>query len=347
MPRVPYTLVELATFLNAEYRGDPAVQVVGIAPLHKAQVEQLSFLHDKKYQDALVNTKAGIVILNSKMAENFSGNALLVDNPYVAYAKVSTLFDQSPQGEVGIHSSAIIHPRAKIHPSASIGPYCVIEAEVVIEESVQIGPHCVLGERAHIGAGTRLWAQVVLYHGTQVGKRCIIHSGVVLGSDGFGIAKEDGKWTKILQLGNVMLGDDVEVGAGCTIDRGAVEDTIIEEGVKLDNQIQIAHNVRIGAHTAIAACTGIAGSTTIGEHCIIGGGSGFAGHITVAPNTAVTGMSMVTKSIHKPDIYSSGTGVLTNKEWRKNAVRFRQLDELAKRLQKLEKQLGLPDKDET
>lgn len=331
-----YFLKELADHLHAKLIGDPHCLINSIAPLDKADKGQISFLHDVKYKQYLASTKASAVIVAPKWAEASTPNLLIVDNPYLAYAKVAALFDNKPRAKQGIHPSVIIGKNCNIAETASIGANCVIGDEVVIGDNTVIHPGTVIGEKCTIGNHCILWSHVTLYYGIKIGNGVIIHSGAVIGADGFGMAKDKGKWHKIPQLGSVVIGDDVEVGANTTIDRGALEDTIIEEGVKLDNQIQVAHNVQIGAHTVIAGCSAIAGSAKIGKNCMFGGGVAINGHIEIADSVVLTALATVPSSITKPGIYSSGTGLQEFAKWRKNIVRFQQLDELAQRLKKLE-----------
>ena len=335
-----YTLQQIADALGGTLRGDPSAEIHGLGTLQAAQPGQLAFLANPQYARYLADTQATAVLLTEDQAAGCSVHAIVLDNPYLGYARLSHWFDRAPRAEVGIHPTAIIDPSARVDASASIGPRVVIEAEAVVGARAVIGAGSVVGARSVVGADSRLWANVTLYHDVRVGERCIIHSGAVLGADGFGLANARGQWVKIAQIGGVVLGNDVEVGANTTIDRGALEDTVIGDGVKLDNQIQIAHNVRIGDHSAIAACVGIAGSTTIGRHCVFGGGSGVGGHLEIADQVQLTGMTMVTRSLKEAGVYSSGTGVEANKDWRKSVVRFRQLDEMARRLRELEKKLG-------
>ena len=258
---------------------------------------------------------------------------MICADPYLAYSMLSHLFDKSREKVgLGIHKSAVIAPTAMLSESVSIGPNVVIEEGAVIGNHVVIGANCVVGENTTIGDNSRLYAQVVLYSHVTLGARVTIHSGSVIGADGFGFANREGRWHKIAQLGGVTVGDDVDIGASTTIDRGALEDTVIGQGVIIDNQVQIAHNVRIGDHTAIAGCVGIAGSTTVGRYCTIAGAVGIAGHLTLCDHTHVTMQSQVTRSIKEPGSYSSGTGILPTVEWRKAAVYFRQLDSWRKRL---------------
>lgn len=333
------TLSQLAQRLGSSYRGDPNCVISGIATLEDAQPGQIAFLSNPLYRQYLKTTRASVVILAEEYAADCHTNAILSANPYLDYARVSHLFDPAPAPSGGIAQSAIISATATIHPSASIGANVVIEDEVCIDEEVVIGPGCVIGAGAKLGKKTRLWANVTIYHHTHIGDRVIVHSGVVIGSDGFGFAFEKNRWHKIAQIGRVVIGDDVEIGANTTIDRGAIGDTLIEEGVKLDNQIQIGHNVQIGAHTAIAGCTGISGSTKIGRYCRIGGGSGIAGHLQIVDRVIITGMSMITSSILQVGTYSSGTGLQENRAWQKNVVRFRHLDDVARHIKRLEKRV--------
>jgi UDP-3-O-[3-hydroxymyristoyl] glucosamine N-acyltransferase len=337
MTEKSYRLGEIAKALGAELRGDPEARVSGLATLQAAGPDQLSFLANPAYARHLVDTRAAAVILSPVAAGDRLNNVLLLENPYLGYARLSHWFDPAPVAPPGIHPAAVVDASAIIATSASIGPNAVIEADVVIGEQVVIGAGCVIGARTSIGSGSIIRARVTLAHDVVMGQRCHILSGAVIGSDGFGFANEKGEWHRIAQLGRVILGDDVEVGANTTIDRGALDDTVIGNGVKLDNLIQIAHNVRIGDHSAMAAMVGIAGSTRIGSHCVFGGASGVAGHLEIANGVHLTGMTLVTGDIREPGVYSSGTSADTNRRWRKNAVRFRQLDALARRVKELEK----------
>ncbi len=337
MTSTTYTLRQLAERLGAELRGNPELLISGLATLQDAQPEQLSFLANVQYKKYLADTKAGAVILHPTEVEGFSGNCLVIANPYLAYAQLSHLFDRKPLPKAGIHPSALVAEDAFVDPTASVGAYAVIESGVSIGAGVVIGAHCFIGARSQIGENGWLAPRVTLYHDVRVGKRVVIQSGAVIGGEGFGFANHQGQWKKIAQLGGVSIGDDVEIGANTTIDRGALADTIISNGVKLDNQIMIAHNVQIGEHTAMAACVGISGSTKIGRHCTIAGGVGMVGHIEVCDNVFVTGMTMVTRSITEPGAYSSGTAMQPAAEWRKSAARIRHLDDMARRLQLLEK----------
>ena len=335
-----FTLAQLAERLNASLSGDANLVVTGLAALQDAGADQLSFLANPQYRKYLASARAGAVLLTPADAEAFAGNALIVANPYLAYCQLSHLFDRKPIAFAGIHPSAIIAADAQIDPCASIGPGVVIESGVRIAAGVTLGAHCVIGARSQIGEGGWLAPRVTLYHDVCIGRRVVIQSGAVIGGEGFGFANEKGVWQKIAQIGGVSIGDDVEIGANTTIDRGALADTIIGNGVKLDNQIMIAHNVQIGDHTAMAGCVGISGSTKIGKHCMIAGGVGMVGHIEVCDHVFVTGMTMVTRSITEPGAYSSGTAMQPAAEWKKSVARLRQLDDMARRLQQVEKRLA-------
>ncbi|MCY1271933.1 UDP-3-O-acylglucosamine N-acyltransferase [compost metagenome] len=335
-----FSLADLAAQLGAELRGDATLVIRGLATLQDAAPDQLSFLANPQYRKFLPGSQAGAVLLTAADADGYAGNALVVANPYLAYASLSHLFDPKPRAAAGIHPTAIVDSSASVDPSASVGPYVVIEAGASIGPGVTLGAHCFIGARSSIGEGGWLAPRVTLYHDVRIGKRVSIQSGAVLGGEGFGFANEKGVWQKIAQIGGVSIGDDVEIGANTTIDRGALSDTLVGNGVKLDNQIMIAHNVQIGDHTAMAGCCGISGSAKIGSHCMLAGGVGLVGHIEICDNVFVTGMTMVTRSITEPGSYSSGTAMQPAAEWKKSAARIRQLDDMARRLQQLEKRLA-------
>jgi len=336
---VTMTLGQLAETLGATLKGPETLQITGLATLQEAGPGQLSFLANPQYRKFLDNSQAAAVLLKAADAESFTGNALIVADPYLAYARISHLFDPKPKAVAGIHPSAVVAEDAQVDASASIGPFAVIESGARIGANVSIGAHCVIGARCVVGEGGWLAPRVTLYHDVTIGKRVVIQSGAVIGGEGFGFANEKGVWRKIAQIGGVTIGDDVEIGVNTAVDRGALSDTRIADGVKLDNQIQIAHNVQIGEHTAMAACVGISGSTRIGKHCTIAGGVGMVGHIDVCDNVFVSGMTMVTRSITEPGAYSSGTAMQPLADWRKSAARIRQLDDMSKRLQQLEKRV--------
>jgi len=335
-----YSIAKIAEHLNARVIGDASQMISAINSLTDAQAGEISFLSDKRLLSQLKDTQASAVLVNEAAAEHCPCTAIVVDNPYAAYARTATLLYPPRMHIPGIHPSAIVDDRASIDITAWIGPGTVVEADAVIEADAQIGPNCVIGRNVYIGKETTLVASVTINYDCELGERNLIHPGVVIGSDGFGQANDNGKWVKIPQLGRVIIGDDVEIGANTAIDRGAIKDTIIEEGVRLDNLIQIAHNVRIGAHSVIAGQTGISGSTTIGKHCMFGGTVALAGHLSITDNVMLAGRSEVRQSIDEPGAYGSGTPLEPMKKWRRLSVRFKQLDEMSKRITELEKKLA-------
>lgn len=339
--RKKYTLSQLAQGLEVTIKGNPDCLIEGVCTIQEGKSGHLAFLMNPLYKKYLSVTKASAVILTAEDSEECDTNALIARDPYYIYTRMATFFDDRPKPPIGIHSTAVIGQNCTIHPTASIDKNCVINDNVCIEANAIIGAGCVVGEFSEIGEGSRLDANVTLYHKIKIGKYVIIASGTVIGSDGFGIAKHKGVWHKVPQLGCVIIEDHVEIGSNCSIDRGAIEDTVIEQGAKLDNLIQVGHNVRIGQNTAIAGCVGIAGSTKIGNNCLVGGQSGFAGHITIADDVVITGGTEVTKSIPKSGIYSSGLGgLVTNLERRKNTARFHRLETLYSRVKELEQVLA-------
>ncbi len=335
-----YTLQQIADYLGAELRGDPGTEIRGLATLEGATGSDLSFLANPAYRKHLSDTQAGAVIVAPQVAGDCPVNVLVLDNPYLGFARVTRLFDDRPWPDAGVHATAVIADSARVDPSASVGPNCVVGADAVVGARTVLGAGTVIGERSGVGEDCYFHPRVTIAHAVRIGSRVIIHSGAVIGSDGFGFAPDGGKWEKIAQIGSVVVGDDVEIGANTTVDRGALDDTIIEDGVILDNQIQIAHNVRIGAYTAVAGNTAIAGTARIGRNCTIGGQSGIAGHLEIADNVHVGGMSMVIGDIREPGAYASGTGSLPMAQWKKCVVRFRQLEDIARRLKALEKKAG-------
>jgi UDP-3-O-[3-hydroxymyristoyl] glucosamine N-acyltransferase len=334
-----YALDALAQRFGLTVRGDASRQIAGVGTLAAATSDQLGFLANPTYRAELKTSTAGAIVLRAEDAELWNGSALIASDPYVAFAKIAALFETAASAAPGIHRTAVIADDARVDPSASIGPFCVVESGSMIEAGCVLGPHCIVGANCVVGAQTRLVARVTLVTRVHLGARVLIHPGAVLGADGFGLAQEKGRWIKVPQLGGVRIGDDCEIGANTTIDRGALGDTVLEEDVRLDNQIQIAHNVYIGAHTAMAGCSAAAGSAKIGRYCLIGGGAGILGHLSVADRVVVTAMSLVTHTIHSAGEYSSGTPIQENRPWRRNAARFKHLDELARRVQALEKDL--------
>jgi UDP-3-O-[3-hydroxymyristoyl] glucosamine N-acyltransferase len=334
-----FTIGEIARHLNADFVGDQHFVVSGIADLNQAKPDQISFLSNPKFKSSLADSKAGALLLSPELESLWSKAAILVNNPYVAYAKVAQLFDSTPNYECEISSHAVVADSAQIGKNVAIAASVVIGENAIIEDGVQIGPGTVIGEGSHIKKLTKLWANVTVYHDIEIGEHCIIHSGTVIGSDGFGYANEAGQWIKIPQVGRVVIGDRVEIGANCAIDRGAINDTIIEDGVILDNMIHIAHNVKLGAGCAMAAFSGIAGSTELGKGVTISGSVAILGHLNIPDGTHITARSFVNKSLTEPGIYSSGTTLQTNKDWKKSLIRYRQLDDMAKKLKQLEKQM--------
>ena len=338
---IEITAAQLAEQLGAVLHGDGTIVLRAMAPLVSAGSDQLAFLANPKYLNQLEGSQAGAVICHESVREHVRGVAVVHGNPYLAYAHASQLFAVSSGRDAGVAASAYVHPTAKLGEGVSVGPGAVIEADAVIGAGTVIGPNCVVGHASRLGAHCILHANVVLYHHVQLGDRVELHSGVVLGADGFGFAPSPDGWVKIAQLGTVVIGDDVNIGAGTTIDRGALDDTVIEAGVILDNQIQIGHNVRIGQGTAIAGCTGVAGSAAIGRQCLIGGQCGIAGHIEICDNVQITTNTLVTRSITESGSYSGATAMSTTQEWRRNAARGRQLYQWTQRIQALEKRLPL------
>lgn len=329
-------LRELAARLGADFDGDGEREIDAVATLAAAGPGQLSFFANRLYRRRLADSAAGAVVLAPADRALFPGPVLLSDNPYLVFARAAALLHPRPALPPGLHPQASVHDTAQLGADVRVEAGAVIETGARVGERVVIGAGCYVGEGVHVGADTRLAPRVTLLAGTQLGARCVIHPGAVLGADGFGLANDRGVWVKVPQLGRVVVGDDVEIGANTTIDRGALDDTVIGHGVKLDNLIQVAHGVRIGDHTAIAACVGISGSTVIGRHCVIGGGVGFVGHLEICDGVTVTGMSMVAQSITRPGVYS-GIPAEEARRWRRNIGRFHQLDELARRLLRLER----------
>lgn len=335
-----YTISELAKRIGADVHGDAGCKIGGVAPLSSAKSGDISFLMGGAYRQFLSDTKASAVVLTADDLLDCSVNALVTENPELGFAKLLGLFEKKAGVHQGPHPTTVIGDHCQIDPSVSIGAHCVIGNQVCIGPNTVISAGCYIEDGVSIGTNCYFYPNVTLYHHIKLGNDVIVHSGAVIGSDGFGLTNDQGRWVKIPQVGTVVVGDSVEIGANTTIDRGALEDTVIGEGVKLDNLVQVAHNVQIGAHTVIAGCTGIAGSVQIGKHCMVGGGVCINGHVSITDQVVITGMAMVTHSIDTPGAYSSGTGIQTNREWRKSAVRFRQLDKMARRLQDLE---GLSD----
>jgi UDP-3-O-[3-hydroxymyristoyl] glucosamine N-acyltransferase len=331
-----FTLGEIARHLEAELYGDPGCRIHAINTLQKAVSGEISFFSNRRYTAQLKSTSASAVILGREDRELCPAFSLVVENPYLGYARAARLLSPEQKHQPGTDASAHIHPSAGINPSACIGPNVTVGANTTVADNVSVGAGCVIGDNVAIAAGSKLYAGVVIYDGVKIGERAILHSGVVIGADGFGIANDKGKWVKIPQIGSVVIGNDVEIGANTTVDRGALDDTVIEDGVKIDNQVQIGHNVHIGEHTAIAGCVAIAGSTRIGKRCIIGGACGISGHIEITDDVTLMGMTGVANSIREAGVYASAIPAMDVKLWRKNAVTFKQLHTFISRIRKIE-----------
>jgi UDP-3-O-[3-hydroxymyristoyl] glucosamine N-acyltransferase len=338
---VSLRLSELVAQLGGELLGDGSIEIEQIATLDRARANQISFLNNSKYCSQLAMTQAAAVILGTADENATDLPRIIVKNPDGYRAKVAGLLNPLPTVKSGIHPSAIVGINTQVDITASVAATAVIGDGVTIGAHSVIGAGCYIGDNTHIGRHSRFYPRVVVYHDCIIGDRLTVHAGAVIGSDGFGITMDEGHWLKIPQIGSVVIGDDVEIGANTTIDRGALDDTVIEDDVKLDNQIQIAHNVRIGAHTAIAGCVGIAGSATIGQHCLIGGGAVILGHLTIADHVEVAACSLIRKSIHVSGNYGANLPADNMKNWRKNAVHLRHLDDMAKRIKILEQELKL------
>lgn len=342
MPKfeITYLLSDIASRVNGRLLGDGDLSISSLNTLSASESGQLSFLANKKYVSCLATTRATAVLVTDEHAKSLPCAAIVVTDPYLAFAQLTKLFDWRRPCSPFIHQSAVISTSSVISSEAFIGPGVVIGDNVLIDSDVYIGANTVIGNNCIVAKHTRLEAGVVLYDDVHIGEGCLIHSGVVLGGDGFGFAPTKTGWVKVHQLGGVRIGRNVEIGAGTTVDRGALDHTYIHDGVKLDNQIQIAHNVVIGEQTAIAGCTAIAGSTRIGSRCTIAGLSGIVGHLTIADDTHVTAMTLISKSVTQPgQVLSSGTGQEPHQDWKKNVVRFKQLNEMAKRITRLEQQV--------
>ncbi len=333
------TLGDLAERHDCVLRGDPSTRVSRVATLAEAGADAISFLANTAYRKYLADTRAAAVILASSDADLCPTAALLTDNPYLVYARVAADLNPPAGFEPGVSENATVADGASIAASAHVGPGSVIEAGAAIGDGSFIGPGCVVGQGAVVGRYCLLSARVTLCHGVRVGDRVVIHPGAVIGADGFGIARDGEKWVKVPQLGSVSIGDDVEIGANTTIDRGAIGDTVVGAGVKLDNQIQIGHNVRIGEHTVVAGCVGISGSTTVGRRCMIAGATGIGGHIDIADDVVLLAASVVTSSIPEPGVYGSALMHDDARKWRRNSARFRHLDDMAKTIRTLERRL--------
>jgi UDP-3-O-[3-hydroxymyristoyl] glucosamine N-acyltransferase len=336
-------LTELVERLGGELIGDATLVVTGIAPLDAATASHITFLSNAKFRSQAEHTQAAALILSphehAALGSAYGGVRIVTANPYAYFAHAAQWFAalSAPPVAAGVHPSAVIDATASIAAGATIGPHVVIEAGAVIGDGARIDAGCFIGRDAVIGAQTHLYARVTVQHGCRIGRRGILHPGVVIGADGFGFANESGVWVKIPQVGCVVIGDDVEIGANTTIDRGALADTMIGNGVKLDNQIQIAHNCQIGDHTAIAACAGIAGSAIIGKYCSIGGAAMIHGHITIADRVHVSAGTLAMRSISEPGQYTGFYPITKHGEWEKSAALLRNLPSMRERMRAMEK----------
>lgn len=333
------TLAELAHRCDGELRGDPDYRINRIATLEAAGPHDIAFVADEKYRSQLATTHAGAVVLGDADSRGYSGNMLISKNPRLCFTRVATVLHPPTRPQIGIHEKAVIHDSAEVATDAAIGPNAVVESGARVGSGVVIEPGCYIGRDAVIGDGTWLYANVSIGANCVLGQHCIVHHGAVIGSDGFGYAHDGVRWEKTPQLGRVIIGDEVEIGANTSIDRGALGDTVIERGVKLDNLIHIAHNVIIGENTVMAACVGIAGSTRVGKRCTLAGQVGVVGHIEIADDVHITGATVVSHTIREAGTYSSGTPIEAYSSWLKNAARMRQLDDMARRLKKLEQKI--------
>ncbi len=336
-----WRLGELAARIGADLSGDPEQMIDGVASLANAGPTQLTFLSTERDAAQLQVCRAAAVIVADGMASDAPMARLSVADPYAAFARISELFDPGwHRDRCGIDPRAVVDPRAEVAEDAWVGPCAVVEADARIAAGARVGPGCVVGEGVELGEASVLVANVTLCRGVRVGRHCLIHPGAVIGADGFGFAPDGGRWRKIAQLGTVVIGDEVEVGASTTIDRGTLDDTVIGDGVKIDDQVHIAHNVRIGEDSILAGCVGISGSAEIGRRCRLGGSVGLVGHISLCDDVTVTGMSMVTKSIRTPGVWSSGWAAVDDRDWKRSVVRFRRLGELERRVKELEQLLA-------
>lgn len=337
------SLDEIVSLLGGELIGDGRTRIHQVATLENAGATEIAFLANPKYRKQLKSSRAGAVVLSAADSCDCPLPCIVTDNPYAYYARVAQLLNQTDRVQPGVHPSAVVG--SDLDRSISIGAGTYVGRDVFIGDGSAIGPGCVIGDRVTLGRSARLYGNVTIYPGCKIGSRVIIHSGAVIGADGFGFAREtDGSWTKIPQIGRVIIGDDVEIGANTTIDRGALDDTVIGEGVKLDNQIQVGHNVHIGAHSALAGCVGIAGSARIGRRCTIGGGAIILGHLSVADDVNISAATLVTKSIREPGTYTGAMPFEPHRDWLRNASRMRNLDAMAEDLHALEARLAQLEK---
>jgi len=343
---MPVRLAELAVRFGCKLRGDPDALVERVASLQEAGPGSIAFLANRRYRRYLAQTRATAVVIEPALADECPVAALATSNPYATYARIAQLLHPEPAFEPGRHPSAVVEPGASVDATAWIGAHAYVATGAEIGRGAFVGPGSIVMGDARIGDSSRLVARVTICKGVRIGQRCIVHPGAVVGGDGFGHAPDGGAYVKVPQIGAVVIGDDVEVGANSTIDRGAIGDTVIGDGVKIDNQVQIGHNVRIGEHTVIAGCVGISGSAVIGRRCMLGGMVGVVGHLEICDDVLVTGRTMISSSIRQPGIYSSALAADEAKRFRRNAARFQKLDELAKRVRRLEGADDAPEQEE-
>ncbi len=334
------SLADIAVRFGLELRGDPDRRVSSVGTLVGAGPHQLAFLANPRLVPQLASTRAGAVVLSPSLAGDCPVPALLSAWPHATFGRIAAWLHPSPSSPPGVHPTAVVAADARVDPSASIGPLVVIGARCRIGPRVMVGPGSVLGDDVDLAEDVQLVARVTVHHGVSIGPRSILHPGCVVGADGFGYGPEQGRWIKVPQVGSVRVGADVEIGANTTIDRGAIDDTLIGEGVKIDNQVQVGHNCHIGPHTAIAGCVGIAGSAVIGARCQIAGGVGIAGHLSICDDVVITAASVVFNDIPEPGIYSSGIPVEKGAEWRKVVARLKRIDGLARRVNVLTRARG-------
>lgn len=334
------TLKQLEQITGGTLHGDAEATVSSVAAMDKAQLGQVTFMSNPRYKKQLAECQASVVMVKESELALCTGNVLVVADPYVAFAKVAQALDTPEKPAVGISESAFIAADVTLGENVSVGPNATIESGAVIGDNASIGAGAYIGRNAKIGAGTQVWANASIYHHVEVGEKCVFHSCSVIGADGFGYANERGEWVKIPQTGTVKVGDRVEIGASTTVDRGALDDTIVESNVILDNQIQIGHNVHISYGSCIAGGTVVGGSTHIGKYCIIGGGAAISGHLEIADGTMISGRAMILKSITQKGVYSSGMPAQPNREWRKSVARLNRLEDMLNRLNELEKKVN-------
>jgi UDP-3-O-[3-hydroxymyristoyl] glucosamine N-acyltransferase len=331
------TLGEIATQFGCELTGDPATPISAVATLSSGREGAISFFANSAYADALASTSASAVILKDSELEKCPVAALISSNPYLTFARVALALYPDEVMTPGIHARACVDETSRIADTAHVAANAFIDADCELGEYVYVGPGAVVGPRCRVGDRTRLLANCTLVQDVTIGLRGIIHSGAVVGSDGFGNAMSGQGWVKVKQVGGVVIGDDVEIGSNTTVDRGAIGDTVLENGVRLDNLVQIAHNVHVGEHTAMAGMTGIAGSTTIGKRCMFAGRSGSVGHVTICDDVIVSACTFVSKDVKEPGVYSASFPAEKDKNWKRKAARFRRIDDIVNRIKVLEK----------